>query len=520
MQYVPKNIINKYFPEVIAAHIKEKGAIPIEFSLSSSFKIDFTEETISLSNALLFVKSITSQNWVFINWIAEMPVLENLLLGELPKLSFLDKFKWQEHELFESFKDFISPYLESALLNTKNSTQAEIAVTSSYFCLLNSTARSFVEFSFTKEFISASREVIKLFISDTSTKTFDSSLLLLCNDDIVKLFYHIGPSNYALKIEYSELIFELVKHPLCERKTLLWIIRMLEKTGLRDEHLLQLKTIQNGSLSNTLNLSSNNHKESVSIKLIVVIILFLIIPISIWYFTQLNKYSIAEKELLDRRTSFEQFTTNERKKIDSLLRHIQSKSRNEEEIDADFSNTRVNIMAGIKNKKMSLIYKDLLLDLENINYQLKDSCTNFLDETNLFYQNTKSLKNRNASQSLFIKNGSDYEVLICVFKEEKLADVYSFLLKKDKTTTFKLEVGETILFLPGKKFSSLTRYDTAGPSESFLGHFCEKDENYSTMLTEFYTFNPTKKSKSKLYLSGDQKSYFNILDLGSVLQLN
>ena len=150
---------------------------------------------------------------------------------------------------------------------------------------------------------------------------------------------------------------------------------------------------------------------------------------------------------------------------------------------------------------------------------MKDSCVKLLNDKSIFYENIKPLNKRAASHSLFIENGSTYDLLICVFKEENAGDVFSLLLKKGKSTSFKLEVGDHLIFLPGKKFSKVLSHDASGPSKAFLAHFCEKDENYSSMLNEFYSFERPKKSKSKLYLSGDKNSFFTILDLESVLRL-
>jgi hypothetical protein len=357
------------------------------------------------------------------------------------------------------------------------------------------------------------------FIEDTDAGTFESTLLQLCNDEAVQLFYHIGQANYALKIEFSELLLTLVKHPLCERKTLLWVIRMLEKTGLRDEHLLQLKSIHKSTIDNSINRSIKKYNKSLSIKIILGFFILSIVSVSIWYFMPLSQQYSSENELLERKTSFEQFTPDERKKIDSLLHQIQEKNSVSREDVSDFSDTRVNIIAGLKNKKMASIYKDLWLDLENGNSQIKDSCTKFLNDKSLFYENITPLNKRDASHSLFVENGSAYDVLICVFKEENDAEVFSLMLKKGKTTTFYLEIDDHLLFLPGEKFSRVSCHDTSGPSKALLGHFCEKDENYLSMLNEFYAFERPKKNTNKLFLSGDKNSFFTILDLESVLRL-
>ena len=519
MQYIPKYIFDQYFPEVAVFFRSKEGEITEDYFFSAPFQIDFEGKTIAQKDVFLFFQQLTPENWIYLNWIAEMPDLEKFLLGSLPKFSFSDKLKWQQHTLFSAFQSFISPFLENVFLANKNSTLEENAIMASYFCLLDAGTRNLIELSIVGNFLEEQREVMRHFIEETDADTFESTLLQLCNDEAVQLFYHIGQANYALKIEYSELLLTLVKHPLCERKTLLWVIRMLEKTGLRDEHLLQLKSIHKSTIDNSINRSIKNYNKSLSTKIILGIFILSIASVSIWYFMPLSQQYSSENELLERETSFEQFTPDERKKIDSLLHQIQEKNRVSREDLTDFSDTRVNIIAGLKNKKMASIYKDLWLDLDNGNSQIKDSCSKFLNDKSLFYENIKPLKKREASHSLFVENGSAYDVLICVFKEENAAEVFSFLLKKGKTTTFNLEMDDHLLFLPGKKFSKISCHDTSGPSKALLGHFCEKDENYLSMLNEFYAFERPKKNTSKLFLSGDKNSFFTILDLESVLRL-
>ncbi|MFO0494636.1 MAG: hypothetical protein ACK50Y_03820 [Flavobacteriia bacterium] len=518
MQYIPKYIINHYFPEVAEFLKNDKSETPEDYFHSPSRNIEVERKIIDPKEASLFFKQLTPENWIYINWISELPELEKFLLGSLPEISFSDNLKWQEHALFNSFQSFISPFLEKIILANNTSTLAEKAIMASYFCLLDQGSRNLVELTIAGKFLEERKQIMQQFIEDSHAGNFDATLVQLCNDEAITLFYHIGNANYALKIEYSELLLELVKHPLCERKTLLWIIRMLEKMGLRNEHLLQLKSIHTSTVNNALKHSLKNYKKPISAKLILVVLL-LIVPVSIWFFTQLNQQYSSENELLERKTSFEQFNPDERKKIDSLLHQIEEKNRDANEVVTDFSDTRVNIIAGLKNKKMASIYKDLWLDLESVSSLTKDSCTKFLNDHRVFYENTKPLDKRDASASLYIENGSTYDVLICVFKEEKSADVFSLLLKKGKSTTFNLEVDEHLLFLPGKQFSKLSHYEASGPSKAFLAHFCDKDNNYSSMLNEFYTFERTKKTGNKLYLSGDKNSFFNIMDLGSVLRL-
>ena len=116
MQYIPKYIINHYFPEVAEFLKNDKSETPEDYFHSPSRNIEVERKIIDPKEASLFFKQLTPENWIYINWISELPELEKFLLGSLPEISFSDNLKWQEHALFNSFQSFISPFLEKIIL--------------------------------------------------------------------------------------------------------------------------------------------------------------------------------------------------------------------------------------------------------------------------------------------------------------------------------------------------------------------------------------------------------------------
>ena len=84
-----------------------------------------------------FVSTLDSpENLVFYGWIAQNPGLEKLLTqkGELTKFEISSV--QLKHQLFESYKRFISPYLSQALLRFKDADKRTIAVAFSYVQIL------------------------------------------------------------------------------------------------------------------------------------------------------------------------------------------------------------------------------------------------------------------------------------------------------------------------------------------------------------------------------------------------
>lgn len=500
-------------------------------SVAKNGLVQVSEKTYSIEEIQAFLQSLDETKIVFLSWIEQHKDLKQFLLGRIPTHKFSDTFKWKEHSLYSEFSVSLSIFLSPELLSYRDESSLEKLHRVFSFCsLLPKDERAVVEEILFKQLKQRIINLQPKLAEAKSEKELSSILHEICNDDLIGIVNLLSRSSYASKVWYVDQLLWVIQQKACTVRLANWILKQLEKTELNPEHQEKISDLKKDLSKGKIRVKNSNltKQKGLSVKTILGFsAIFILIVLSIWIIWK-KPFSAPREELFQTSTAYEQFTKDERKKIDSLLREIQQENLPESnEIDPNQplmgSGISMSIRVPFSNSRMERLYQDLLIDADLHEKGLIDSCVvfNTAKSTNTYYSGVSSAKNRNAAVDMLLKNESAYDCYIFIFNDTKGGKIYSFLLKKGASTELKMNQSEHVLFVPGNDLGQFIAPKNAGelPSADFDHHFCKVDMNYSESLMNFYTLENPKSGKNKLLISGDLNGYFSIVDLYGVLQL-
>lgn len=500
-------------------------------AISEKGSIHISEKTYPFEDVRSFLLSLDSNKIVYLDWIEQHKDLKTLLLGITPAHEFIDAFKWKEHALFAEFSHFLSSFLSPELLFYKDEHSLEkLHRVFSYCPLLPKDERTVVEqlmFKTQKEKITALQPKLA---EAKSEKELTTLLQEFCNDDLIGIVNLLSRSSYASKVWYVDQLLSVIQQQACTVRLANWILKQLEKIVLNPEHLERITDLKKELSKGKIRVKNSNLSKQRGLSLKTIFgfaFVTLLIGFSTWIILK-KPFSTPKEDLFQTSTAYEQFTKEERKKIDSLLREIQKEnSPQSNEIDTHQplmgSGISMSIRVPFSNSRMERLYQDLLIDAELQEKGLIDTCTVFteLKISKTTYNGVTSAKSRKASVSLLLKNESAYDCYIFNFEEKKGGKIYSTILKKGTSTEIKMNPKEYVLFVPGNDLGQFIAPKNASelPSADFDHHFCTVDMNYGEALLNLYTLENPGSGKNKLLISGDLKGYFSVIDLYGVLEL-
>lgn len=489
------------------------------------------QKSYTLEEINTFISSLDPEKLIFLSWIEQHLSLKELLLGKIPKIEFQDTFKWKKHTLFPSFSHYISTFLQQVLIQfTKEESLNKKRILFSYLELLPSEDKIFIEqalFKPIKERITLLKDQIG---KTDNEKELIAHLSYICNEEMISIVNHLSRSSYASKLWYVDQLLWVIKQKSCTVRLANWILKQLEQIELNPEHQEKVTELKEDLRSGKIKIQNQNltKKSSMTFKksfsLFFLIVLFGVVIWIIWK----KPFSSSEEELFSTSTSFEQFTKDERKQLDSLLREIQqSHSPINDQIDPInpiFGNgISLNLRDVLKNSRMEKLYNDLLLDADLQENNRIDTCSKFqpkIAKETLYPGVTKAL-DKKGEHSVFFKNESDYSVYLLVFDNHKNGLISSVLMQKNDVLELKLNSNDHLLFIAGNDLGKFI--PPVGihelPSSDFDHHYCTTDANYLESLSNIYILEHPQKGKNKLLFSGDKNGYFSVVDLYGILEL-
>jgi hypothetical protein len=474
-----------------------------------------------------FVSTLDSpENLVFYGWIAQNPGLEKLLTqkGELTKFEISSV--QLKHQLFESYKRFISPYLSQALLRFKDADKRTIAVAFSYVQILDADHSAVVEEqlfgSIQKELKSAKSRMKELF----EEQELVDLIRPLCSDEIVLCVNRMSRSMYASKLNYVDDILGAIRSKACTARFANWILKRMELIELNQEHAYKIndlrKELREGSIRvrNTL----ETGRAPTPWKTIVTTLLIALIGAFIFYVVKYQPFSDVESPKLTDNTAFTQFTIDERLKIDSLLREMGG-DREDEDIWIDNSipimggSATVSTMTEFENERMQGIYEDLLKDANLQERGYSDTCVRAMQYERP--NGVKDLKSKTGRVEAMIRNDSEYDVIVLVSENKSGGNVHSMFLRAGEIKVFDIDEENTLTLVAGNTFHDYSPPNITAdelPSASFKHHFCDIDMNYGKSINTSYVLKRLNGGKTKFMVTGDLGGSFALLDIYNVLE--
>ena len=478
-----------------------------------------------------FIKVLSEETLIYCDWIDQHQQLSMLLGGKIPSLAFMDSNKWLGHRFFSSFSNFLKPFLVTSLLElSKNASFEEHARLLSIAELLPSDDRMFVEAELIKP-LSERINTSKLQVEKAdSEKALTEAIQPFVNDTAIQMVNYLSRSSYSIKLSYVDHLLWVIKQRGCTVRLANWILKQLETIELNPEHRQKVQDLKKDLMAGHITVQNDNLSKSGSFSIRSAIYLgsiLLLLGVSAWIIWK-KPFSETEDKPFDNATAYQQFTKEERKKIDSLLREIQEE-RNPEDNLIDPSQpilgngVSVSIRIPFENKRMEGIYKDLQLDVDLFDRGLQDSCGSYStkEAQKAHYMNVLPLEKRVATLDLMMKNESEYDVYMIVFEDEAKGNIYSLLIEHGTQTSVQMEEYDHVLFIAGNNLGPFIAPAGASglPSKRFDHHFCKTDHNYSESISNVYSFERPRAGTNKLLFSGDKSSWFTVVDLYSILEV-
>ncbi len=476
------------------------------------------------NNFLETLKNPTSI--VFYGWVSYNTALLHFLSNAKIEDAYEDIFSHLLHQLSEEYQRFLSPYLAERLLNyAREKDKVVLAKAFSFVVLLDDDHRAVIE---NQLFASIQQELREL--KNGQKENVEEQVLInavkpLCTDEVIECVNYLSRASYSLKLEYVDLLLEMIRSKACTIRFANWILKRMELVQLNREHVYKIHDLKRELKSGELVVKNHGKgRTPFRWKNTLLFLFFVGIAASVFCLIYFKPFSDVTDHQFTNNTSFKQFTQDERKQIDSLLQEIGGDLRPEDEIiDQGVpligSSSTLILRVPYVNETLELIYQDLLKDEDLKALGHLDSCsakTKFSRRADVVDLSTKK-----GSVAGMMRNDSEYDVILYIAANSKNGAVASFLLKKGDTKTFEFSKGETMMLVVGNEFQPFNAPSVAQellPSKKFTHHFCETDANYRESMNTGYRLIDDSQKKVKFLLTGDQGGYFHLLDLKNVLE--
>jgi len=469
-----------------------------------------------------------AENVVFYGWVSYNTALLKMLTGDQRIDNYEDSFGHLLHQLAEGYQRFLSPYLSENLLKFAGNENPQILVQLfSFMQLLDKDHRAVVEAQLFRP-ISDRLDGLKAELKQVDSEQGLIDLLKpLCSDEIIDSVNFLSRASYALKLNYVDQLLNSLRSKSCTIRFANWVLKQMEKVELNREHEYKILDLRRELHSGELKVQNHGKgRTPIRLKNIATAVALLSIIGLVIYIIAFKPFSNIEEPELNNETSFKQFSKEERKQIDSLLRQIDGNIR-PEDLNVDQAapiignSSMLTLRVPFENQKMEEIYQDLVKDAEIQLQGLADSCsiaTAFVQRKGLI-----DLEKNKGNVAAMMRNDSEFDVIVYVAEKNKNGSVASLFLKKGETKIFEFSEGNTLMVVAGNSFQKFNTPKTSGadlPSKIYTHHFCETDANFRESINTSYSLTTDNLKKVKFLLTGDQSGYFHLLDLKNVLEIN
>ncbi len=465
---------------------------------------------------------------VFYGWIEQNSALKQMLLGQGLSL-YVDSAKNLQHTLSEGFKKFVSPVLSEELLRVAITSDNARKMAFSFTQLLDERHRSVVEDQLFRPYQERLDHMKREAKNTNNEQDLVNLVKPMCSDEIIDSVNYLSRASYAAKLGYVDDILDTIHSKACTVRFANWVLERMSHVNLNNEHLYKLTDLRKDLRQG--NLTVKNHKRGkapVRIQSIVSIFILFILLGGAIYLIAFQPFSTVEEQDFSNKTSFREFTKEERIRMDSLLRVMDNPFDKPEEIDPLLAPVQTGVDVDLtlrktfKNQLMESIYDDLMKDVELKEIYADTICTN---ENLIEFKSGRSiqpLESMSGVHKTLIRNESDYAVVLYVADNSKSGKVYASILQPNQTIEFSMNKFNTLLMVAGNRYQKYAppaqSKSEERPSKSFTHHFCETDENYEETINTSYQLKNPRQGKNKLMVMGAKSGYVHLVDVHSVLE--
>lgn len=492
------------------------------FNHSFSFeKLDELLLTTSDTDLISFLNHLKTPNAsVLFGWMEQWKEIVEILKRGNTSVSFSDYLKLREHVLYESFKQFVSPFLFPRLY--QNAQQGLLNTTLEYTVLLENDSRAIVENEI-------SGQIERLFLpihelhkrKKISEEELVGKAQKVINDQITKILNGFSKRSYSHVVSYVEHCFSILKSKGCTLRLGNWIIVQLQQLHLNPEHVEQLSEYQAELKSGVIQMYNKGKKKNARrISPYVSAIGLGALAIFVGWIILFKPWSEQPTpQELEQASSFTTFSVEERKHIDSLLKVLQPEilpQFSDENIDnVEGRELMVDAREAFANKTVDAFYQVWEDYLTKDSTSSQGTCQNLSKQVKhqSLPDGFTKLEDKKNGKPTFFRNESEYSVQIVVFNDKPNADAYYKELKTGEEVEFNLSVGEQIVVVAGK-----TPVFHQGTIKSIV--FCEFDYTTISTLMTCYILKKGTSYNYKFLIAGTNISDFQVIDMYGVLEVS
>lgn len=457
---------------------------------------------------------------LFTGWMEQWKEMREIAVKGETSGSFSDYLRLQGHTLYASFQEFVTPFLFPRLMQKAES--GMLSSTLEYVRLLEPDARAIVENEIYENISKSFTPVHQL---QSQKKVTEEQLVTaiqkVVNDQVTAVLNAFSKRSYVHVISYVEHCFSVLESNGCTVRLANWIVKQLQQLKLNPDHLRQLSDFQQKLRSGGVRVENKGMRTSGSwIKPVLTLgTVAVFVGVIVWIIAFKPWSEHATPQELAGGSSFTEFTVEERKHIDSLLKIIQPEPIFQYSEEQDFyvegRELMVDARTEFSNTKVNNFYKAWE------EYLMKDSMQTPLTCKELAKQITKNslpegftkLSDKKNGKPTFVRNESEFSIQLLVFNDQSGAKAYYHELKKDEQIEFNMNPGELIAIVSGKQ---AIPYKSA--TESIV--FCEIDNTTIGSLLTSYVLKASNEYSFKFLISGTDISDFQLIDMYGVLEVN
>ena len=469
-----------------------------------------------------FVNLQTQQTSIFNSWIEQHEELEELLISGKVSKPFKDKLKWKQHQLFTNFQKYVSHFFDLKL--TQNKTEFTFENWSnvfSFFELMTKDQCFYIEqkcYDQVKDKLDIEFNSIK---NQLDGRLFESKFNALLCDSVLEIHSFLSPNSNTLKIEFIERVFVLFKHPFCTAKLANWVLLQLQKMKLNQQQLESLAGIKSSIKTGEYAFKESVQVQEKSVTKSTLVFGFLAISLIAFLFFVFNYDFSMKPEFIHEGSALKYFSVKERKEIDSVIRSMDSIPKLESDPSYYGSGLSVYVRQAFENSIAEKLYSDLETD-RDLHYAAVYDTSLSLDLTEQkksTLRNTSILTNRKAANTIELKNGSEYTLLILCWEDRPSGKCYSLVQSPKTTVTFKAFKEDHFFILPGFDFGKIPPKQSVNFKIQNY-HFGTIDFNFESALQQFLVLKSPLSTKNKVLITGSKGEVIEVVDANGAFEQN
>lgn len=471
------------------------------------------------------------QSSIYLSWIEGNKGLHTFLTKGSADRNFKDEQRLLEHSQVKGLISFVTPFIQAPLIKAARELDT-MGLT--YLVVCANDERMVIEslaYDQLKQLFVPANEVLDKKIGEDA---FIEKIQPILTDEVLRTINTFSRSSYALKVKYVDSVLNFLKAESCTVRLANWILKRLETLQLNTEHQEKFAELRRELKQGELSVKNTNTRKGISFspKIVGVITLVGIICGFVYWLIAYKPLSDPEKINIANNSSFQTFTEDERKELDSLLKEMQpNRAFNLDELEMDvgqYLNEQIELVlrAPFNNEIAEQYFEDLKRDLEIVEAMGLPKTCKPIDqpEDNLPDQMVRAEFKTVGTESVF-RNESSYDVLLIAFKDYVSAPVFATYLKSGQEATIYLEDKDKFFVVPGVHYAKYVKpktlpKDKTPPSINYSHHFCEWDRNVVHGMNTVYEVQANSLDKYKFLIDGNPNVQLEVLDLDNVVEVH